>query len=99
MRKRGNTRGRKVLLAQADRNAPIGAPPEHLTAAQAQAWRDIVAAAPAALRRPDEIALELAARSLAAWRAGDRTNDLRKSIYRWLGDFFVPMAARRRLLK
>lgn len=98
-------RGQALLRAQADRNSPLGEPPEWVVAIPGarQAWGDLVAAAPPVLRSPDEGALAMTAVALSRWRlarTGGAPLDAEwlRLLYRMLGDFFVPIAARRRLL-
>lgn len=96
-------RGQWLLLAQADRGPPLGEPPDWLSPSAAQAWRDIVAAAPPVLRQMDGLLLSHAALTLAHWHQGraegpNLDHEWRRRLYRTLGEFFVPMAARRRLL-
>jgi hypothetical protein len=91
-------RGQRLLIAQADRSPALGPPPDHLGEAERWAWRDIVAACPDVLRSPDAAYLEMIARTLAAWRAGSGDRDFLRLLYRMLGDLFVPLRARRRLL-
>jgi hypothetical protein len=77
----------------------LGAPPAFLDATQSQAWADIVAAAPDVLITNDRIIMELAARSLAGWRSGERSKVVWLRLnYRLLGKLLMPMAARRRLM-
>ena len=91
------TRGQLLLIAQRP-GRPLGPPPERLDAAEAQAWHDIVAAVPGdVFRAQDGMMLELAARHLACWREG-KIPDRARHLYRTLGHFLMPMAARRRLL-
>lgn len=88
-----------MLRAQRSLGLPrIGPPPEWLTAAEVQAWHDVVAAAPDVLRRSDEIFLEVLARELTQWREGRRDPSFVRTMYRDLGRCFVSMHERRRLL-
>lgn len=98
----GSTRGRRLLVAQADRNPPLDPPPEWMPAPAVQAWHDICAACPAVLRRPDSMYLSVVAMTLCEARrsvaAGALERERLRLVYRMLGDQFVPMAARRRLI-
>lgn len=72
-------------------------PPGHFDEAKRAAWCAILAAAPPVVRRTDARFLELVAERLADhWRCphGPAVREL----YRDLGQFFVPMRERRRLL-
>lgn len=90
-------RGRLLLVAQ--RPGPALEPPAGwLTSEEVQAWRDVVAAAPDVLRKSDGLGLALVASTLERWRSGDREPGLLRLTYRMLGDCFVPMRARRRLM-
>lgn len=89
------SRGRMLLRAQRP-GPPVGDPPARLTIEQKRAWSDIAKTCPDVLRRSDSIWLELCAGALAHWRAGYRGNV--RLMYRWLGQGFMPMRARRRLL-
>lgn len=94
------SRGRALLIAQADRNRPLGDPPSGLTPAGLEAWRDLVAAQPAdVFRFPDSLMLWHVAELLGHWRAGKLDRHIwTRTLYRWLGSMLLPMAARRRLL-
>jgi hypothetical protein len=93
------SRGRALLRAQRSSGLPrIGPPPEWLDAREAQAWHDVVAAAPDVLRISDEIFLEIVARELVDWRNGRREPGFARTMYRDLGRCFIPMRERRRLL-
>lgn len=104
-------RGQRLLMAQRP-GAPLGPPPVRLSPEQVQAWHDILAASPDVYRRPDAMWLELCASSLASWRkvlqayafnpalCGSR-EQMRAHVrfcYRVLGDGFMRMSERRRLL-
>jgi hypothetical protein len=91
-------RGQRLLIAQADRSPPLGPPPARLRADEVDAWHAIAAACPPVLRRYDEVMLELAARTLAFWRSGHGYRECLRLLLRMVGDFFMPMRARRRLL-
>lgn len=96
------SRGRKMLIAQR-MNArhhlpPLGAPPKHLKRKEVRAWHDVVAAAPDLLRAQDQYSVGHAAVELARWRSGDREPGSLRLAYRLLGDCFIPMRERRRLL-
>lgn len=92
---------RKQLLLVAQRpGIPLGPPPESLDESVRSAWADIVAAVPGdVFRAQDALILAHVARCLAAWRAGTLSGPVwTRHLYRRLGDYLVPMAARRRLL-
>jgi hypothetical protein len=93
---RRRTRGQRLLRAQR-RGAPVGSPPSHLSQDAVRAWHDIATSCPDVLRSMDDLWLELAARSLAAWRLGPNRDEVRP-LYRMLGQGFMRMADRRRLL-
>lgn len=90
-------RGQALLVAQRP-GMPLGAPPSHLTADELRAWHDIVEAAPNVLRESDHLFVSFASGCLADWR--ESGGDLRsmRQLYRLLGDAFIPMRDRRRLL-
>jgi hypothetical protein len=90
-------RGRALLFAQRP-GPPVGPPPERLSAVEVEAWRDILAAAPDVFRRTDAHFLELVARTLASWRSGHRDRGSLRLLYRMLGNAFMPMYRRRKLL-
>jgi hypothetical protein len=93
-------RGRALLRAQRNMGlSQLGPPlaylscdPEYL-----RAWRDIVAAAPDVLRAIDAPFLAMLSVSLSLWRCGERGESARE-LYRALGQAFIPMRERRRLL-
>lgn len=90
------SRGRDLIRSQ--RPGPsLGPPPSWLSTAEVEAWHELVAASPARLHFSDSVSLELYARRLAAWRA-QRTPDDVRTLYRFLGDLFIPMRKRRELL-
>jgi hypothetical protein len=93
----GGRRGQLLLVAQRP-GPPLGPPPKWLSAEEVQAWHDVVAAAPDVLRDIDDLAVALVAHTLERWRSGIREPELLRLAYRMLGDCFVPMRARRRLL-
>lgn len=76
----------------------LGLPPAFLDAAQAQAWADIVAAAPDVLIRRDRLIMEMAARVLAGWRSGPRSKALLRVNCQMLAKLLMTKAARRQLL-
>lgn len=102
MRTGDHCRGRRLLLAQADRGPPLGAPPAHLSADAAQAWYEILEAVPLQLSSSYGFSVDIASCALAGWRrvpAGSAIRvDFVRLMYRLLGEVYVPMAARRRLL-
>jgi hypothetical protein len=91
-------RGRALLVAQR-KGLPLGAPPDYLNCdpEYLRAWRDIVGAAPDVLRAIDRNFVAALSVSLATWRAGDRSQSTRE-LYRALGNCFISMRERRRLL-
>lgn len=97
MKKSERRRGQKMLVAQADRNPPLGEPASWLTADAVEAWHEIAKVA-VGLRQPDEIFLATVAMELAVWRRGYQSAVRARALYRALGKAFVPMAARRSLL-
>lgn len=96
------SRGRAMLLSQRTSARwglkPLGAPPEHLAPAVLAAWHDIARAAGVPLTSLDCFWLEMCARLLAHWRTGGGDRVYLREAYRWLGQGFVPMSERRRLL-
>ncbi len=91
-------RGRALLLAQRSLGLPpLGPPPDFLDADQVHTWHEIVAAAPNVFRVTDRRFVAMLAVELVRWREGDRELSVR-DMYRALGQCFVPMRARRRLL-
>ena len=95
-------RWRAMLLSQRQaarlKLPPLGGPPDHLGSAAVAAWRDVVREIPLRPTGSDAISLELIAIMLAVWRSGRHEREPVLALSRTLGDFFVPMAARRRLL-
>lgn len=91
------SRGRALLVAQRP-GKPLGAPPTDLGPAEISAWHDLVAAAPDVLRESDRFFLANTAMTLADWRSGLRDYAMLRNLYRFLGDAFIPMGERRRLL-
>ena len=94
----GGNRGRALLLAQRWPGPRLGAPPKYLGSKECEAWHLIVAATPDVLRAIDEPGLACTASILERWRSGEREPGLLRLAYRMLGDCFVPMRERRRLL-
>lgn len=94
------SRARRLLMAQRKSGPPLGDPPAELDAAALLAWRDIVAAAPPVLQHSDSLAVELTAHLLGVIRTGAQPLDpsTLRLAYRFLGDFFIPMRVRRRLI-
>lgn len=96
------TRGRMLLLAQADRSPPLGPPPPCLDSRERAAWNEIVAACPDVLRATDAGVLVVAALQLTVHREllahGILDRSALRQLYRLLGTVFVPLAARRRLI-
>lgn len=88
--------GQRLLRAQRP-GASVGQPPARLDADAVHAWHDIVAACPDVLRSADDLWLEIASRILAEWRVMPIPGELRP-LYRILGQGFMRMADRRRLL-
>lgn len=91
------TRGQLLLMAQR-KGKPLGPPPERFGPAELAAWNDIVAAAPPVFHWSDSIYLEMLSIALTSWRKGGLPNEWTRLMYRMLGDCFVPMRERRRLL-
>lgn len=92
------SRGRLLLRAQRP-GKPLGPPPADADADEAQAWRDIIAAVPGDIfRAEDRQTLAHVATFLAAWRRGGMAPGATRALYRWFGEFLMPMAARRALL-
>jgi hypothetical protein len=79
------------------RLAPLGPPAPWLTETEKGIWNELVAAAPDVLREPDELLLVTLCPMLAQWRVGNRPEMLR-TLYRDMGQCFIPMSERRRLL-
>lgn len=96
---RGRLLQRRQLLNAQEKSEPLGPPPKHLSRKEKAAWRDIIAAAPPDIFRwMDDLGLGLAASTVERWRSGIREPGLLLLAYRLLGDCFVPIRARRRLL-
>lgn len=92
------SRSRRQRLLIAQRPGPrLGSPPSWLNADEVRAWHDIAAACPDVVRAPDEVWLAITARVLAGWRVCPDTAVVRL-LYRLLGDGFVRMCERRRLI-
>jgi hypothetical protein len=95
------TRGRKLLLLQLQNarhpQPPLGPPPKYLNRKERRAWVEVVAVAPDVLRAIDQPAVAHAVVELVLWRSGHRERSLRLA-YAMLGDLFIPMRKRRRLL-
>jgi hypothetical protein len=100
-------RGQRLLIAQ--RPGPkIGPPPDWLSPEEVQAWHEIVAACPDVLRSMDALCIALCARMLCSWRVlraanveyetRSETLSIVRTQYRMLGDCFIRMRERRRLL-
>jgi hypothetical protein len=103
----GRNRGRALLQAQRRPRfrgvalEPLNGPPPDwldLDAEERQIWDAIVAATPARLAAVDAIALSIAAQQVATWRRHGGSLSQLRFAYRCLGDHFVPMPERRRLL-
>ena len=105
----GSNRGRALLLAQRrprfrgrTLKPLIEGPPEPLSAEEHQMWDAIIAAAPIRLAAVDAIMLAATAQQVVTWRHlrlhGLGSMEQLRFCYRCLGDFFVPMPARRELL-
>jgi hypothetical protein len=99
------TRGRYLLQAQRRPRfrgvalKPLSeGPPDRLDAEARQVWDAIIAATPARLAAVDAIALSIAAAVVADWRRYGGSLQQLRFAYRCLGDHFVPMCDRRRLL-
>jgi hypothetical protein len=69
-----------------------------LSAEDVCAWHDIVGAAPDVLRAMDNSFVAATATLLQRWRSGGREPGLLHLAYRMLGNCFIPMRERRRLL-
>jgi hypothetical protein len=98
-------RGRTLLMAQrrprfrgAELPPLTEGPPEWLEADGREMWEAIRAATPARLAAVDAIMLAIASATVADWRRERGTLGELRFCYRLLGDFFVPMPERRRLL-
>lgn len=96
------TRGRMLLLAQADHSPPLGPPPRCLDARERAIWGEIVAACPDVLRATDVGVVTVAALQIALQQDllahGLLDRSALRQLYRLLGTLFVPVAARRRLI-
>jgi len=96
-----DSRGRRLLRAQADRLPKLGAP-EGLPEPYLAAWAEIVAACPDVLRAVDAGVVACAAAQLTITREllpyGFAARGEVTMCYRALGHLFVPMAARRLLI-
>jgi hypothetical protein len=89
---------RLQLLNAQQKLQPLGPPPKHLSRKEKAAWRDIIAAAPPGIYRwMDEPALSLASSAVSHCRSGD-PGGWAMLAYRLLGDCFIPIRERRRLL-
>lgn len=93
-------RGQLMLKARlaAASLPPLGVPPAHMNEAEIALWHEVVADVPVPLCHSDALALELLATTLRAHRLMGSTRSEIRQIYRALGDYFIPMPARRRLL-
>ena len=91
-----------LLQAQANREPPLGPPPDWMQADAVRAWHEIRESVPDVLRARDGLYLSIVAMTLAESRrriaAGPLEREWLRLIYRMLGDELVPMAARRRLI-
>lgn len=95
----GGHRGRKLLQAQRSHGLPpLGPPPKNLNDDARRAWRDVVEASPVVLLAMNELIVSIAATTLLRWRSGERDPSLLKLTYACLGDLFIPMPERRRLM-
>lgn len=98
----GGNRGRLMLQARRAaamlKRPPLGAPPPRLDEAECDAWRDIAAASAIPLIDRDDLALQIVAATVVHVRRGGATREFVREAYRQLGDYFIAMPERRRLL-
>lgn len=101
----GSNRGRALLRAQrrprfrgVALKPLIEGPPAWLDATGRQIWGAVISASPARLAACDAIMLAMTAQEVADWRRYGGSLEHLRFLYRCLGDFFVPMPERRRLL-
>ncbi|MBO6807267.1 hypothetical protein [Thalassospira sp.] len=76
---------------------PVGDAPGHLTPDQARSWNEIRALVPDEVGKPDEILVELLARSVSEMRSSGFTASVAGEIRRLCGELYLTPASRIRI--
>jgi hypothetical protein len=98
----GSPRGRRLLEAQANREAPIDDPPDWMPPEGVEVWRELAATCADVLRARDSGFFAVVTMHLLTCRravaAGTLNFETVRIGYRLLGHLLLPIAERRRLI-